>query len=89
MKNFKDKVCKRRINWVNVIYYLHRREISEAYTLFKVKHLKMSSNRCAYYVLKTYYSTTMLKAWRECYEKYGLTYESIFDLKGVTVYELL
>lgn len=87
-KSFKNKVKKKRIDWRDVIFHLHRRSLSEAYTLFRSVHPKMSSSRCAYYVLKTYYSTTLLRLWRDCYEKTTIQYDSLFDLLGVSAYEL-
>lgn len=75
----RTKVKKRRINWRELIFYMHSRSLSEEYTLFMIAHPKMSKNRCAYYVLKHNYSTTFLKAWRDIYAGSNYTIPEIMD----------
>ena len=69
-KSAVKKVKKVRIKWREVIFNLHRREISEAFDLFRVGHPDMSINRCAYNVLKTYYSPTALANWKDMFENW-------------------
>lgn len=64
MREMKDKVRKKKVNWRNVMFGLHRPSLSEQYLKFVGEHPNMSKNRCAYYVLKANYSTTTLAAWR-------------------------
>ena len=66
---------KKRINWREMIFHLHRRDLSEAFDLFKANHPRMSINRCAYNVLKTFYSTTTLRCWKDMVEKYNQSHE--------------
>lgn len=67
------KVRRKRVNW---IYYLHKVGNDEMFDRFfelieKYRHGKhISSNRAAYYVLKSWYSTTTID---ELYEKIQTT----------------
>lgn len=69
MKLMKDKVKKRNISWREVIFQLHNFDISRDYTLFRARHPKMSVNRAAYNVLKTYCSTFSMRYMRNMYRK--------------------
>lgn len=59
-----EKIVKRvrrpHVEWRSLMLDLNNPKIEESYWLFKQSHLSMSDNRCAYNVLKTYYSTTSL-----------------------------
>lgn len=66
---------KNRIKWREIIFNLHRRDLSEAFDLFKANHPGMSINRCAYNVLKTFYSTTIMRTWKDFIEVYNQSYE--------------
>ena len=72
-KKLKDKVKKKRIDWRQVVFFLGRQDLYISYQLFRNAHLDMSINRCAYYVLKTYYSPTTLQVWKDFFES-GLSY---------------
>ena len=76
---------KKRIKWREMIFQLHRKDISEAYTLFKLKHPDMSRNRCAYYVLKTFYSTTIMRTWKDFIEVYNQSYEDAVNFSVIKV----
>lgn len=58
-KNVK-RVRRPRVEWRSLMLDLNNPQIEMDYWKFKQAHLKMSDNRCAYNVLKTYYSTTSL-----------------------------
>lgn len=82
----RTKVKKRRINWRDVLFHLHKKRLSEEYTLFYSMRPKMSKNRCAYYVLKKNYSTTMLRAWRDLYQNSTMSYADVLSCLQVNVY---
>lgn len=84
-KSVENKVKVKRIKWREVIFNLHRKDISEAFDLFRSKHPDMSINRCAYNVLKTYYSTAIMRGWKDLFEKHGQSYEDTISLKLVHV----
>lgn len=68
---------KRRVDWRELIFSLHWRELSEAYQLFKNAHPSMSINRCAYNVLKSFYSTTTMAYFRNQIEHSDLSYDEV------------
>lgn len=78
-----DKVekCKkkkgRRIKWNDLRLAINDPLVNKDYFVFLCHHKKMSLNRCSFYVLKTYYSTTAIKAMRKLYEVNGFSYEDI------------
>lgn len=79
MEKMKDKVKKKKIKWRDVIFHLHVPKLSTDFDVFKAAHPKMSVNRCAYYVLKSYCSTTALRYIRNHYKKTGLTIQEVVE----------
>ena len=54
---------RRRVKWTKILFDLENEELNrEFFSLYsKLRRGKcMSANRCAYYVLKNYYSTTTI-----------------------------
>lgn len=83
MKKNSSKVKKPKMDWRLFLFHLHQKELSEAFTLFCNDHPGMSTNRCAYYVLKSYYFTFLLDFVRTQRCDYGWTEEqcaNIFDI---------
>ena len=89
------KVKKKRINWKELMFHLHRKDISAGYDFFRKRHLDWSINRCAYMVLKTYYSTTAMRDWKKMFEEMPDIFYYDYDrilyvgdwLKSVNAYE--
>lgn len=78
-KKVVKSVKKRRIKWREIIFHLHRFDISSSFDLFRSSHKDMSINRCAYNVLKTYYSTTAMRFIKNYFEKTTLTEEEVVE----------
>lgn len=64
MEDKLGKVKRKHVNWKNVLDSLENTEINLAFLSFKSKHPLMSVNRCAYNVLRKYYSTTAMLKYR-------------------------
>ena len=81
----KDKVKKKRIKWTEVLSQVYEYKTDNVlwsrYMVFRTQHPDMSLNRCAYYVLKSYYSTIAL---RQCKKDF---YE--YDGYGIAVLHLI
>lgn len=65
MRKMKDKVKRKQVDWYQALFNLEDLKISEDYWLFKSSHPDMSKNRCAYNILKRYYSTTAMISYRK------------------------
>lgn len=79
MKDKLTKVRKRKIQWREVIFHLHNFDISRDFDLFRARHPKMSVNRCAYNVLKTYCSATSMKFMRNHFKKTNLSEKEVVE----------
>lgn len=79
MKDKLIKVRKRHINWREVIFHLHNFDVSRDFDLFRAKHPKMSINRCAYNVLKTYCSTASMVWMRKYYKFTNLSEKEVVE----------
>lgn len=77
MNKVKDKVKKKRINWREVLFFMHNKYLSDCYTLMLGDHPKTSHNRIAYYVLKKYCTTSTLKFLRNLFVKSTMTEEEV------------
>lgn len=64
-KKMKDKVKRKHFNWYEFLLNTGDLEWSASFWKFKQLHKTMSNNRCAYNILKTYYSTTSMRYIRE------------------------
>lgn len=64
MKQKLRKVKRQHVDWYKLLFDLEDLKLSEQYWLFRSKHKRLSENRCAYYVLKKNYSTTLLEKYR-------------------------
>lgn len=64
MKNKLYKVKRKHVDWKSVMDEQGDLRVSARYWKLKTKHPKMSDNRCAFYALKCYYSTTALQRYR-------------------------
>lgn len=71
-KNMKDKVRRKRVNWLHELINLGNPELERQFILRlgKLRRGKtMSARRCAFYTLKKYYSTTTIDdLWSKLYE---------------------
>lgn len=60
-KIFKIKVKRKHVDWKNKLFSLGDPKIQQEYYGFLSAHKDMSENRCAYNVLKRYFSPTTLR----------------------------
>ena len=58
------KVKRRHVDWYEVYLYCGIPEVCVHFFELRKRHPNMSLNRCAYYALKTYYSTTAMTRYR-------------------------
>lgn len=79
MKDKLTKVRKRKIQWREVIFHLHNFDISRDFDLFRARHPKMSVNRSAYNVLKTYCSTASMQYIRTLFKKTNLSEKEVVE----------
>lgn len=84
-KVLKDKVKKQRIKWNEILYQLNDNELWRLYMVFRQQHIGMSLNRCAYYVLKSYYSTIALRKCKAEFLENGYSL-AVLRLKNYEVY---
>lgn len=70
----KSKTKKRVCKWDQVIFYLRDFDITRHYLTFKTNHRDMSCSRCAFYILKKYFSGPLLSNFRQMYLD-GFDYE--------------
>lgn len=66
MKDRLPKVRRKHVDWKKAIDDLQIPHLTAAYLAFRSSHPLMSVNRCAYNVLKKYYSTTAMLKYRMC-----------------------
>lgn len=60
MKEMKNKVKRRKVDWREFLRDQGNLEMEGQFWLMVQKHPRMSKNRIAYNVLRRYYSTTSL-----------------------------
>lgn len=70
------------LKWQDVIFHLHNKAISDDFNQFCLNHTSLSKSRCAFAVLRKYYSTTFLSAFRQCYYNPILRRGSTAELGG-------
>lgn len=70
----KSKAKKRVCKWDQVIFYMEDMKISAKYLVFVSNHKTMSKSRCAFYVLKQYFTAPLLRYFKRLYRN-GFSYE--------------
>ena len=64
MKDKLFKVKRKSVNWKKCLDDHENTDMNLAYLAFRSSHPSMSVNRCAYNVLRKYYSTTAMLKYR-------------------------